>query len=621
MRVDSIISELEKKFPGWKIGNKIGEGSGGKTAAYQIARENFGFTENDVLKIVILLEENISLDRMNEISRRNYEIERDELRRKAEEEVKLMYSLKMCKNIVGYQDFKFLEIFDADYVALVLAIRMFAYQDLNFIAKTKGLSQLDIIKMGIDICSALEVCEKNGIIHRDIKPGNIFCDDDQYLLADFGISRIVEKGDLAHTSQGTPQFAAPEQFANLLGEQGYDHRVDIYSLGLTMYYLANDQKLPFYDRLKNTNLAVKMRLIGNPIEPVEGIHQELNRIMLKACAFSADDRYPDAGRMKFDLWNLYKKVKDQKKIKSFCQTGNEKYETEPLMQEIKNYATDRALQGPGAEELITEQALKMPEMQELRTQRAMSQSETSDFGTERAMRQPEISDFGTAKALRTSETEEFSTVRAFAERETEAFRTERALQTPETENFKTERVLESGGSLRVDTGSNQKDAAFLDEELGMSVASIDTADIPIKVETEESCGHEASEYASSEQDIRKIAASEMKAGNEERAFQWYATLAEKEGWELMYHDVAKLFEGEKDILKRPQDAVFWFTKCVACCKDSWTISLAEFQLGEMYAKGTGVRKNHKIAEEYYRSSAAKGNPYAKKKFVAGRYIK
>ena len=82
---------------------------------------------------------------------------------KAEEEVKLMYSLKMCKNIVGYQDFKFLEIFDADYVALVLAIRMFAYQDLNFIAKTKGLSQLDIIKMGIDICSALEVCEKTGL--------------------------------------------------------------------------------------------------------------------------------------------------------------------------------------------------------------------------------------------------------------------------------------------------------------------------------------------------------------------------------------------------------------------------------------------------------------------------
>ena len=313
MRVDSIISELEKKFPGWKIGNKIGEGSGGKTAAYQIARENFGFTENDVLKIVILLEENISLDRMNEISRRNYEIERDELRRKAEEEVKLMYSLKMCKNIVGYQDFKFLEIFDADYVALVLAIRMFAYQDLNFIAKTKGLSQLDIIKMGIDICSALEVCEKNGIIHRDIKPGNIFCDDDQYLLADFGISRIVEKGDLAHTSQGTPQFAAPEQFANLLGEQGYDHRVDIYSLGLTMYYLANDQKLPFYDRLKNTNLAVKMRLIGNPIEPVEGIHQELNRIMLKACAFSADDRYPDAGRMKFDYGIYIKRLRIKKR--------------------------------------------------------------------------------------------------------------------------------------------------------------------------------------------------------------------------------------------------------------------------------------------------------------------
>ena len=74
--------------------NKIGEGSGGKTAAYQIARENFGFTENDVLKIVILLEENISLDRMNEISRRNYEIERDELRRKSGRRSKINVQLK-----------------------------------------------------------------------------------------------------------------------------------------------------------------------------------------------------------------------------------------------------------------------------------------------------------------------------------------------------------------------------------------------------------------------------------------------------------------------------------------------------------------------------------------------
>lgn len=621
MRVDSIISELEKKFPGWKIGKKIGDGSGGKTAAYEIVRENFGFTENDVLKIVMLLEENVSFDRMNEISRRNYETERDELRKKAEEEVMLMYSLKMCKNIVSYQDFEFLEIFDTDSIAFVLAIHMFAYQDLNSIAKTKGLSQLDIIKMGIDICSALEACREKGVIHRDIKPGNIFYDDNQYLLADFGISRILEKGDLAHTSQGTPQFAAPEQFANLPGKKGYEHRVDIYSLGLTMYYLANNQKLPFYDRLKNTDLAVKMRLTGNPIEPIEGVYPELNRIMLKASAFSADDRYQDAGRMKFDLWNLYQKVKNQKKVKNVCRTENERYETEHLMQEIKNYATDRAMQRLGAADLITEKVLKTPEVQEFQTQRAMSRSETSDFGTERAMSQLGTSDFETARALRTSAAENFSTARAFVVSGTESFRTERALQTPETENFKTERAFKTLGSSGAYTGSEQEDSVLMDDELGMSVASIDTVDIPIKAETEESCRYAASDNTSSGQDIRQTAISEMKAGNKEQAFQWYATLAEKEDWELMYHDVTKVFGGEENILKRPQDAVFWFTKCAECCKDSWTISLAEFQLGEIYAKGVGVRKDHKIAEKYYRSSAAKGNPYAKKKFVAGRYIK
>lgn len=94
MQVDSMISELEKNFPGWKIGNKIGDGSGGKTSVYRFARENFEFTENDVIKIVSLLEENVGFDDMNEISRENYKAKREELRRKAEEEVMLMYKLK-----------------------------------------------------------------------------------------------------------------------------------------------------------------------------------------------------------------------------------------------------------------------------------------------------------------------------------------------------------------------------------------------------------------------------------------------------------------------------------------------------------------------------------------------
>lgn len=595
MQVDSMISELEKNFPGWKIGNKIGDGSGGKTSVYRFARENFEFTENDVIKIVSLLEENVGLDEMNEISHRNYVAKREDLRRKAEEEVMLMYKLKTCRNIVGYQDFKVVELLEEKHISLLLAIRMFTYKDLTSIVKTKGLSQLDIIKIGIDICSALEECTKHGIIHRDIKPGNIFYDDNQYLLADFGISRIIEEGNLAHTSQGTPQFAAPEQFANLIDSDGYDHRVDIYSLGLTLYFLANNQKLPFQDQFPGGDLAVQMRLAGKEIPPIDGVNSELNRIMLKACAYHACDRYSDAGKMKADLLSLYRKTKKQKGIKRVGQSADGGYQTERLMPEIKNYGTERAL--------------NTPIMDNFGTERAISTSIPDCFGTERALQTPGAEGFATEQALYTPKSESFAT--------------EQALHTPNSEGFATERALNTQYKIGESVISGYSSAPK-DNELGVAVASVDTVDTVDETLNSTNSDNSARTVEFDrppEQDIRKNAISEMQKGNNEQAFEYYATLAEKEGWEVMYDDVTKLFDGEQSIIRRADDAVYWFTKCAERCKDSWTVSLAEFQLGEIYAKGIGVKKSHKIAEKYYRSSASKGNPYAKKKFVAGKYVK
>ena len=577
MQVDSMISELEKKFPGWEIGNKIGDGSGGKTVVYEINRKNLGFTENGVIKIVSLLEENVGLDEMNEVSRRNYKDKRDELSRKAEEEVMLMYKLKNCRNIVGYQDFKIVELPEKNHILFLLAIRMFKYQDLNSIIKTKGMSQLDIIRMGIDISNALEECAKYGILHRDIKPGNIFYDDGHYLLADFGISRILEEGNLAHTHRGTPQFAAPEQFANT-GSGGYDNSVDTYSLGLTMYFLANDQKLPFQDGYTSMQLAVNKRISGIKIEKIEGVNEELNRIITKACEYDPADRYSNAGEMKADLEALYKKTKNQKKIKNNGSSVNKGYETEELMPEIKNYDTERA----------------------------MHVVQKVDLGTERSLRTAGSDSYATEKSLQTARSESFAT--------------EQALHTPKSESFATEKSLQTQKSADI----GRYNSAPRDNELGVAVASVDTVDTvdePLNSTNSDNSAHTVEFDRPSEQDIRENAISEMQKGNNEQAFEYYATLAEKEGWEVMYDDVTKLFDGEQSIIRRSDDAVYWFTKCVECCKDSWTVSLAEFQLGDIYAKGIGVKKSHKIAEKYYRSSASKGNPYAKKKFVAGKYVK
>ncbi len=650
MQVDRMISKIEEAYKGWKIGKRIGTGSSG-TVVYEINR-NYGCKEENVIKIVTLLEERVCWEDMTEESRRNYETQRKKAKEKAVQEVALMYDLKTCENIVGYLDYGFLEISDTDGISYVLTIRMFKYKDLDSIAKSKVLSESDIIKIGMDVCNALEACERKGIMHRDIKPGNIFYAEDKdkgkYLLADFGISRIVEKGDLAHTYQGTWQFAAPEQFDGLTGRNGYDHRVDIYSLGLTLYYLANNQKFPSCNRYREE------------IAPIEGVNPELNRILLKACALSASNRYPEASEMKTDLQILYQAVGKKKGTKRVSQFDSQRYETESAKPEIKNYATDYALRRFVNQNLKTEQALRTPEIQDFTTesaiavsgaekfftQRALKTSEAEDFSTQRALKTAETEDFSTRRALKTSEAEDFSTQRALKTSEAEDFSTQRALKTSEAEDFSTQRALKTSEdfstqralrALETEDFSTQKAlkisktenfaASGRDSlrsqngELGSFVASMDTEDVPMKGKAEENDGYMSADRQLSEQDIRMNAVAEMKKGNNEQAFQYYAILAEKEDWEFMYHDTTELFDSEQNILRRSQDAVFWFTKCAEFCQDSWTVSLAEFQLGEMYAKGIGVKKNHKIAEKYYRSSAEKGNPYAKKKFVAGRYVK
>ena len=650
MQVDRMISEIEEAYKGWKIGKRIGTGSSG-TVVYEINR-NYGCKEENVIKIVTLLEERVCWEDMTEESRRNYETQRKKAKEKAVQEVALMYDLKTCENIVGYLDYGFLEISDTDGISYVLTIRMFKYKDLDSIAKSKVLSESDIIKIGMDVCNALEACERKGIMHRDIKPGNIFYAEDKdkgkYLLADFGISRIVEKGDLAHTYQGTWQFAAPEQFDGLTGRNGYDHRVDIYSLGLTLYYLANNQKFPSCNRYREE------------IAPIEGVNPELNRILLKACALSASNRYPEASEMKTDLQILYQAVGKKKGTKRVSQFDSQRYETESAKPEIKNYATDYALRRFVNQNLKTEQALRTPEIQDFTTesaiavsgaekfftQRALKTSEAEDFSTQRALKTAETEDFSTQRALKTSEAEDFSTQRALKTSEAEDFSTQRALKTSEAEDFSTQRALKTSEdfstqralrALETEDFSTQKAlkisktenfaASGRDSlrsqngELGSFVASMDTEDVPMKGKAEENDGYMSADRQLSEQDIRMNAVAEMKKGNNEQAFQYHAILAEKEDWEFMYHDTTELFDSEQNILRRSQDAVFWFTKCAEFCQDSWTVSLAEFQLGEMYAKGIGVKKNHKIAEKYYRSSAEKGNPYAKKKFVAGRYVK
>ena len=92
-----------------------------------------------------------------------------------------------------------------------------------------------------EVCAALEVAHRKGVVHRDLKPGNLFlCDSGAVKIVDFGLARVAGWARLTaqSTVMGTPGYLAPE----LLSGAGADPRADLYALGATLYELLTGKR-------------------------------------------------------------------------------------------------------------------------------------------------------------------------------------------------------------------------------------------------------------------------------------------------------------------------------------------------------------------------------------------
>ena len=120
------------------------------------------------------------------------------------------------------------------------------------LAREKKLPLREIVRIGMQAAQGLAAAHAQGLIHRDIKPGNILLESphDRVKLTDFGLARAVEDVKLTHTGfvSGTPLYMAPEQ---AMGE-ATDHRSDIFSLGAVLYEMCAGQP-PF---VGNSSLAI-----------------------------------------------------------------------------------------------------------------------------------------------------------------------------------------------------------------------------------------------------------------------------------------------------------------------------------------------------------------------------
>ena len=290
--------QVQSPWSEWKIIKEIGRGSFG--AVYEIQREEHGDIEKGALKIIKVPHNDEEITAMQYSGWDNASITQN-FQKQAEDvykEYKLMTQLRDNPYIVSCQDYK--EIQHDDGMGLDIYIRMELLTPL--MKKLDALSTEDqIAKLGMDICKALVECQKKSIIHRDIKPQNVFISDSgNFKLGDFGIARNLEQPSAATVGIGTYTYMAPE----VKNGQEYGNTVDIYSLGIMMYEKLNGNRAPFMPDKPKTGdkeIALNKRFTGEKIPAPKDGCAELKRIVLKACAFSPMERYASAAEMLADL--------------------------------------------------------------------------------------------------------------------------------------------------------------------------------------------------------------------------------------------------------------------------------------------------------------------------------
>ncbi len=165
-----------------------------------------------------------------------------------------------------------------------------------------------IVAAGLRCARALERAHAAGVIHRDIKPGNIqISTAGEAVLLDFGLARddSVSRTDLTHTGErpGTPRYMSPEQ---LWGSGEVDARTDVWSLGVTLYEtlaLEHPFRLGSRDGRSTTHLAraIRDRRPRRAGRSNDGVQRDLEWILQCALEQDLDRRYPSAGALADDL--------------------------------------------------------------------------------------------------------------------------------------------------------------------------------------------------------------------------------------------------------------------------------------------------------------------------------
>jgi serine/threonine protein kinase len=203
-------------------------------------------------------------------------------------------------NIVQVFDFATVE--DQPYIVMEYISGPSLSKYLTTLHSKDGRLGLPLIsRLLTGVANALQYAHESGVIHRDVKPGNILLTsrsirilpgetvplDFEPVLTDFGLVRILDSSRQTTTGQtaGTPAYMSPEQAMGL----ATDGRTDIYSLGIVLYEMLSGN-VPFDGE---TTLSVLLKHLNEAPMPIPGLSPALQSVLDRALAKNADDRFDE----------------------------------------------------------------------------------------------------------------------------------------------------------------------------------------------------------------------------------------------------------------------------------------------------------------------------------------
>lgn len=237
-------------------------------------------------------------------------------------------------------------------------------------------THLDALNLGLDLCSALSMCRRNGYLYVDLKPSNIYVAD----------QRLFRIGDLGFVNLDSLKYASlPDKYQSIYTPpevrdafSALNTTMDIYAAGLILYQAYNNGELPFNDNIKP----------GDQLPAPLYADYEIGEIILKACAVNPDDRWQDPIEMRQAIINYMQRngaqdlpivpmattaIEDDTAVEDSCNTENILEQEDPqteLLQDTSVIDTDNNTSHPDASDITDE------------TESDVSMTSEDDFSTD-----------------------------------------------------------------------------------------------------------------------------------------------------------------------------------------------------------------------------------------------